>query len=479
MALGTALVADQWCQPEDDTVGVTLEELIVRLESHQVNTADQQLFSSKPFFANVWEWEQFTARHQTLGASLAEPKLKEGVLRGYLGIDSGSTTSKFVLIDESEQVVECFYAPNGGQPLEVVCTGLAELADKYRARCIPLEILGVGTTGYGELMMAQAFGADYHTVETVAHALSCIRFFPDADFVLDIGGQDMKAIWLQNGIITNIMLNEACSSGCGSFLENFADTLGISAEQIATAAFQSVHPAVLGSRCTVFMNSTIINEQRNGKKPEDLMAGLCRSIIENVFTKVIRVHNKESLGKNIIVQGGLFQNAAVLKALEDYLDLEVTRAPYPGEMGALGVALAAKQHIEEKGYAQGAGSAFIGFEAVRHLSFKAESDIQCPHCANHCSRRVITFNSGKIWVTGNRCERGAVVDRQESIGFYGNGEQEAADLFELREKWLVSDYPYQQVSPDKQQTIGLPCVLEFWDSLPFWNTFFHALGYRQ
>ncbi len=164
-------------------------------------------------------------------------------------------------------------------------------------------MLGLGTTGYGEQMLSAAFHADYHTVETVAHARGCRRFFPDATFLLDIGGQDMKAIWLKDGVVTNIMLNEACSSGCGSFLENFAATLGMPVDQVADAAFRSQAPAELGSRCTVFMNSTIINEQRNGKQPDDLMAGLCRSIIENVFTKVVRIANVAELGDRVVVQG--------------------------------------------------------------------------------------------------------------------------------------------------------------------------------
>ena len=169
----------------------------------------------------------------------------------------------------------------------------------------------MGTTGYGEHLLAKAFRADYHTVETVAHTTGCQKFYPDTTFVLDIGGQDMKAIWLNDGVITNIMLNEACSSGCGSFLENFASNLNIDVKDIAKRAFSSVSPAHLGSRCTVFMNSTIINEQRDGKNPDDIMAGLCRSIIENVFTKVVRVANTKELGEKVVVQGGTFRNRAV------------------------------------------------------------------------------------------------------------------------------------------------------------------------
>ena len=239
-------------------------------------------------------------------------------------------------------------------------------------------MLGLGTTGYGEQMLSAAFHADYHTVETVAHARGCRRFFPDATFLLDIGGQDMKAIWLKDGVVTNIMLNEACSSGCGSFLENFASTLGMPVDQVAEAAFRSQAPAELGSRCTVFMNSTIINEQRNGKQPDDLMAGLCRSIIENVFTKVVRIANVAELGDRVVVQGGTFRNFAVLRALEEYLGREVTLAPYPGEMGALGAALAVKQEVEAHGYANGRCSAFIGFDAVRDFHTPGRAACSAP-----------------------------------------------------------------------------------------------------
>ena len=204
------------------------------------------------------------------------------------------------------------------------------MRDRYRAAGATLDILGVGTTGYGELMFAKAFGADYHTVETVAHARAAEACVPDASFVLDIGGQDMKALWLDGGIITDIVVNEACSSGCGSFLENFASSLNIPVEGIAQAAFSSTNPAVLGSRCTVFMTSSIVSEQRCGKTPADIMAGLCRSIIENAFTKVIRVSNLESLGKKVVVQGGTFLNDAVLRALEQHIGREVTRAALPG-----------------------------------------------------------------------------------------------------------------------------------------------------
>ena len=276
---------------------------------------------AQPLFTSNEEKEAFLLRH-ALGST--ESLANSGTtlpsqLPVYLGIDSGSTTTKLVLLNEQGEVIDSFYAPNEGEPLNVAQTALLELHDRYHQKGCELKILGIGTTGYGELMFAQALNADCHTVETVAHAHAAQRYVPDVSFILDIGGQDMKALWIDNGIITNDVVNEACSSGCGSFLENFASTLGIATEDIAQAAFHSATPAALGSRCTVFMNSSIVTEQKNGKTPDDIMAGLCRSIIENVFTKVIRVSNLDSLGKRIVVQGGTFLNDAVLRAFEQYI----------------------------------------------------------------------------------------------------------------------------------------------------------------
>ena len=245
------------------------------------------------FFESEEEHRAFNERHQLPEFTPYVPKKGETV-HAYLGIDSGSTTTKFVLMDENENILDSFYAPNEGDPLTVARTALLTIHDRYEKSGASLDIIAAGTTGYGELLFSKAFSTECHVVETVAHARAADKYIKDATFILDIGGQDMKAIWIDNGIITNIVVNEACSSGCGSFLENFASSLHIQTKEIADKAFASKNPAVLGSRCTVFMNSSIITEQRNGKNPEDIMAGLCRSIIQNVFTKVIRVSNLDS-----------------------------------------------------------------------------------------------------------------------------------------------------------------------------------------
>ena len=271
------------------------------LRAHLQASADGPLF-----FESEEEHRAFNERHQLPEFTPYVPQKGETV-HAYLGIDSGSTTTKFVLMDEDENILDSFYAPNEGDPLTIAKTALLTIHDRYEKAGAKLDIIAAGTTGYGELLFSKAFSTECHVVETVAHARAADKYIKDATFILDIGGQDMKAIWIDNGIITNIVVNEACSSGCGSFLENFASSLHIPVEEIAEAAFSSKHPASLGSRCTVFMNSSIVTEQRNGKQSADIMAGLCRSIIENVFTKVIRISNLDSLGEQDCCPGRYIQ----------------------------------------------------------------------------------------------------------------------------------------------------------------------------
>jgi predicted CoA-substrate-specific enzyme activase len=441
--------------------------------------------AKKVFFFTPAEKEAFHARHPL--PPKPEPLPGRGtVLRVYLGIDAGSTTTKFVLLDEEERVVDTYYTNNDGEPLKVIRGAFLALREKYRGLGIGLEIIAAGTTGYGENLFAKAFRADYHTVETVAHAASALKYVPGASFILDIGGQDMKAITIANDIVTGITLNEACSAGCGSFLENFAKSLNIPVGEIAAAAFGARNPAELGSRCTVFMNSCIITEQKNGKSPEDIMAGLCRSIIENVFTKVVRISNFSVLGSTIVVQGGTFKNDAVLRALEQYTGKTVVRAPYPGEMGALGIALLTKKHVEEETARTGERftSRFIGLEGMEEFSYTQKSKYICPFCTNNCSRTLITFSNGETYVTGNRCERGEIIGDPASeavrhkVKTASKKIADVPDLMKLRDELVLKDYPFRLLSPSKDITIGLPRVLEFWNSMPFWKTFWSCLGFK-
>lgn len=342
-------------------------------------------------------------------------------------------------MDEDENILDSFYAPNDGNPLDVAKKALISLRDSYRDAGVGLDIIAAGTTGYGELLFAEAFGAECHVVETVSHARAAEKYVDDATFILDIGGQDMKAIWLDSGIITNIVVNEACSSGCGSFLENFAASLHIPVEEIAETAFSSQNPAALGSRCTVFMNSSIVTEQRNGKLSADIMAGLCRSIIENVFTKVIRISNLDSLGDKIVVQGGTFSEGCGTAGYGAVYRKRSYSGALPGIMGAIGVALLTKERFSP-GQTE---KTFIGLDAMDDFSYSQESNFPCPFCTNHCKRTIVTFSNGKSWVTNNRCERGEILgdpreaDVREKLREKEQAAHQIPNLFRTREEPVI------------------------------------------
>ena len=469
----------------DDAIAVTLSSARAAIEL-AAEGIHEEASAGKPFFSNDADRAAFLRRHALNPAPKGPDAFQRGeTVSAYLGIDSGSTTTKFALVSEDGNLLDSFYANNEGEPLDVAKAALAELDERWRAAGVNLDILGCATTGYGELLFAKAFRADCHVVETVAHALAASLFIDDATFILDIGGQDMKAIWIDGGIVTDILVNEACSSGCGSFLENFARSFGIETEEIAAAAFRSQSPAELGSRCTVFMTSSVVTEQKNGKSPDDIMAGLCRSIVENVFTKVIRVSNLDNLGKRIVVQGGTFANDAVLAAFEEYVGRPVTRAPYPGLMGAIGAALFAKRRAGQS-IVEGEGrlrSTFIGLREAGALRYAQTVNAICPFCTNACARSVVTFPDGSTYVTGNRCERGEIVgdphdaDVIEKVKAVGARKQKVTNLFEVRERLLTNDYPAPELAGPRGISIGIPRALAFWDTMPFWTTFWRSLGF--
>ena len=459
-----------------------LTEWVSRLEQVQEDAKKKQHSGQEHaaplFFSSKEEHDTFLKEHPK--GDFTPAALTPGTtIRAWLGIDSGSTTTKFVLMGDDGKLLDFFYASNQGDPLTVAKNALITMRNRYRDAGVTLEILGCGSTGYGELLFSRAFSTEYHVVETVAHARAAFQYMPDITFLLDIGGQDMKAIWLDHGIITNILVNEACSSGCGSFLENFASTLKIPVTEIADAAFSSKNPAVLGSRCTVFMNSSIVTEQRNGKKPEDIMAGLCRSIIENVFTKVIRISNLDSLGDHIMVQGGTFRNDAVLRAFEQYTGKTIVRAPYPGMMGAIGAAILTKEAMADGTKKR----TFIGLDAMDSFSYTQEANAPCPFCTNHCKRTIVRFPNGQSWVTNNRCERGEVLGdpKDPAVQKLQRERMEKRDkvpnCYKLRESLLWKDYPVPEHVTSRNLVIGIPRVLSFWETMPFWSTFFRSLGF--
>ncbi len=451
----------------------TAGELILQLQSgaERVNARRDGTEHGPQYFSDEAEKETFFVRHPRPENQVR--RIPEGMesIRGFLGMDAGSTTLKFVLTDEQGNLLWSFYAAHQGDPLQVAREGLIEMRDVFRDAGCRLEILSAAATGYGEQILMKAFRMEKGLVETAAHAAAALSVAGDISFILDIGGQDMKAIWMENGVITRVEVNEACSSGCGAFLENFAMAFRIPPEKIAEAAFASQWPAVLGSRCTVFMNSSVITAQRNGSDPGDLMAGLCRSIIENVFTKVIRIPDPSALGNRIFVQGGTFLNDAVLRAMEEYTGKEVIRAPWPGLMGAIGAAIFARKE---------GVSSFIGLDRLESLTWEREEDVPCPFCENHCRRSVLRFSTGETLVTQNRCEKGEILETastEETRRRLKEADREAPNLFLIREKLLFQQRECQEVREASGVRIGIPRVLTLWDLYPFWQVFWKSLGF--
>lgn len=482
VALGAALATSVMYGDRPSTYRGKDSLAVAVREARDLHRRTQE--NAQPFFSSSDEKEDFQRRNPA--EAWQRPHFAPGSkVRAYLGIDGGSTTTKFVLLDENEQVVDKFYANNQGDPLEVLKSALLELRESFRSRNLELEILGVGTTGYAENLFATALKADFHTVETVAHARAAQAVHPQASFILDIGGQDMKAIFLKKGVVTGIVLNEACSAGCGSFLETYAKSLKIPVGAIANLAFDAKEPSRLGSRCTVFMNSSIITEQKSGKTPGDIMAGLCRSVIENVFTKVVRVANLDTLGSTIVVQGGTFKNDAVLRAFEQYTGRRVVRPPLPGEMGAIGVALLTKAHVQQKAAEEGTWeSQALPLAELENFGFKKSPGQVCPFCPNNCSRTVVTFNDGSHYITGNRCEKGEILGdprdkaTREKVQAAAGRQDSVPDLMKLHAQLLVKDYPVKDLGFRAGKTLGIPRTLEFWASLPYWKGVFRSLGFE-
>lgn len=431
------------------------------------------------FFGSPEERDEFRAAfHLRPFHPYLEQEPRPALVEGYLGIDGGSTTSKFVLMDREGRILEKFYAHNRGEPLRVLREGLLDLRRRYANAQVELRILGTGSTGYGEKLLFKAFKLDFHTVETLAHAASARAVLPGVSFILDVGGQDMKAIFLDRGIPVNFILNEACSAGCGSFLETYADSLGVKIEDVADMAFQSDNPSRLGSRCTVFMNSSIITEQKNGKPLSDILAGLCYSVVENALTKVLRISNLAILGDNVVVQGGTFKNDAVFRALQMRLQRNVVRPDHPGEMGAYGIALLTKMEMERRSTESG-----FSFQHIEDFSSKPRPSSICRYCTNHCKRAILEFNDGSTFVTGNKCEKGEIVEGpadlvKAELRRIIEKQKSVVSLVEVKEKLISQEHPVTRIAPERAETIGIPRVLEFFESLPFWRTFFSALGYR-
>lgn len=418
--------------------------------------------SLPPLFKNEADYEAFKEAHSRFHVDRAGLSAASGPC--WLGIDAGSTTLKAVLLDDKNRILYESYHHNAGTPL----AGARKLiADLYQALPAKAYLCGAGVTGYGEQLLGKALSADTGEVETIAHYRAARHFCPDVTTVLDIGGQDMKCCRLKDGAVDSIQLNEACSSGCGSFLDTFARSLSMNIETFAKKALFAAHPADLGSRCTVFMNSRVREAQKNGVSPEDISAGLSYSVIKNALQKVLRLRSPADLGEKVVVQGGTFYNDAVLRALENLLGRPVVRPNIAGLMGAYGIALIAKKRCTA-----GHHSSLVTPEALAALSMKTDVH-RCPGCGNHCLITVTSFSDGRAFVSGNRCEKG------ESLAL--TGKPAAPSKYPNIYRWKYDRlFSYRPLSPGKavRGVIGIPRALSMYEDYPYWFTFFTHLGFR-
>lgn len=411
----------------------------------------------RPLFKDENELKEFEERHSKSGVN----KLNLEEFRGncYLGIDAGSTTTKATLIDEAGNLLYSYYGSNEGSPLK---SAVKILSDLYSKLPNEANIINSCVTGYGEGLIKAALSVDIGEVETVAHYKAAEFFQPGVDFILDIGGQDMKCLKVKDGFIDSIMLNEACSSGCGSFLETFAHSLNMTVKDFAKSALSSKNPVDLGSRCTVFMNSKVKQAQKEGATVGDISAGLSYSIIKNALFKVIKIRNPKGLGKKIIVQGGTFYNNAVLRAFELISGREVIRPDIAGLMGAFGAAIIAKER-----YISGNKSTLLKVDKLNTFTTNV-SMRRCGKCANNCLLTINQFQDGREFVSGNRCERGAGLERKKS---------DVPNLFKYKYSRI---FRYAPLSLDKaaRGRVGIPRVLNMYENYPFWFTLFTELKFR-
>jgi predicted CoA-substrate-specific enzyme activase len=436
------------------TLSGTIENLVEQVINYDQREHKKVKKTLKPLFKNKLELEEFVDRHSQYRVKEMDLSRYEG--NAYLGIDAGSTTTKLVLISDTSDLLYYFYSSNKGNPIEVIKNALYDMYDAMNDRTI---IRSAFSTGYGEELIHHAFHLDGSEVETICHYKAASFFDPKVDFIIDIGGQDMKCFKIDDQVISSIILNEACSSGCGSFLETFSTSLGYDIKDFATLALDAKHPVDLGSRCTVFMNSGVKQAQAEAATTEDISAGLAYSVVKNALYKVIRtVDVRRDLGEHIIVQGGTFYNNAVLRAFEQEIDLEVIRPNIAGLMGAFGAAQLAKESAS-------AHSSILSRTDLDQFTYKTKQAV-CRKCSNHCGLTINMFND-KTYISGNRCEKGAGIksDKDQHPNLY------------LYKYDKIMSY---QSKPDKEYigTIGIPLVLNMYENIPFWWTFFDAQGYK-
>lgn len=437
-------------------MGAALSQEVAQFELSEIMekirhySSKKQYWGSEALFSSQEEYREFERRHQQDSVPTNAPLLPGG--KAFVGIDAGSTTVKAVAMNEEEEIIFSRYLPNSGNPVPLVRDFLAELYSKFPE----IHVVSSASTGYGEEIVKNAFGLDLGVVETIAHFTAAKKFEPEVDFIIDIGGQDIKCFKIKNETIDNIFLNEACSSGCGSFLQTFAGALGYEMGEFARLGLFAGNPVDLGSRCTVFMNSSVKQAQKDGASIENISAGLSMSVVKNALYKVIRLTDAKTLGNHIVVQGGTFLNDAVLRAFEKEIGHPVTRPSVAGLMGAYGAALYAKERAAwEK-------SKMIDAQGLASFSHQVKA-VTCNGCENHCRLTVNTFTNGARYIAGNRCEK--PLQKGKTQVHY--------NLYDYKKQLLDAYRPCE----GPRGRIGIPMGLNMFELYPFWYRFFTALGF--
>ena len=448
VALGAAILSD-------DNEIITFNELNLRLNSINEKTIKDNFL--EPLFKNYKEYDEFKKRHSLNIITKGDLKTYKGNI--FLGIDAGSTTTKAVVLGEKGELLYYSYNNNEGNPLNKT---LEILKDLYLSINKYTKIAKSAITGYGEGLIKAALGIDIGEIETICHFRGAKEFMPNVDFILDIGGQDMKALMIKDGIINNILLNEACSSGCGSFIEGFSKSLGISIDEFAKLAINSKSPVDLGSRCTVFMNSKVKQAQKEGVSISDISAGLAYSVIKNALYKVIKIRNFNELGKNIVVQGGTFYNDSILRSFEKITGINVIRPEISGLMGAYGAALISKENYKENKF-----STIITRDEINN--FKIETSCKrCGICGNNCLLTINKFSETEKYIIGNRCEKPlGKINKKKNI----------PNLYKYKFKRVFSYKPLCKEEAIRGE-IGIPRVLNMYENYPFWFTFLTKLKFK-
>ena len=439
----------------DEKVSVSLSEMVKKLSSNI--KLEFEVARLDPLFASKEAYEKFTERQNQYSVAKRDFSTYEG--NCFLGIDAGSTTTKAALVGEDGSLLYSFYSSNNGSPLKTAIRAIQEI---YSLMPDTVRIVYSCSTGYGEALIKAGLMLDEGEVETISHYYAASFFDPEVDCILDIGGQDMKCIKIKNHAVDSVQLNEACSSGCGSFIENFANSLNYSVQDFAKAALFAENPIDLGTRCTVFMNSKVKQAQKEGATVADISAGLAYSVIKNALYKVIKVSDATELGRHIVVQGGTFYNDAVLRSFEKIAGCEAIRPDIAGIMGAFGAALIARER-----YVDGAETTMLSIEKINELQFTTTM-AKCKGCTNNCRLTINRFTGGRQFISGNRCERGLGKEKNK---------EKIPNLFEYKNKLLFSYTPLEADEAERGE-IGIPRVLNMYENYPFWFTFFTKLKYR-